>query len=113
MRFGNCLTYALDRWRREGGYLVFRRSTHWPVPHVLHLSNDMSELRHFVPPADLKRPWHALRGFDGVVLDEDNGSAEPVSTAGVVVGAGLLFVLSVAWAARRWLNGRTASRSRS
>lgn len=97
----NCLTYALDRWRRDGGYLVFRRSTHWPIPHVLHLSGDMTELRHFVPPADLERPWHALRGFDGLVLERDEGPAAPVSSAGVVAGAALLFALACAWAVRR------------
>lgn len=34
MRFGNCYTYALSRYRRDGGWLVLRRSAKSWVPHM-------------------------------------------------------------------------------
>jgi hypothetical protein len=34
MRFGNCYTYALARYRRDGGWLVLRRSAKTWVPHM-------------------------------------------------------------------------------
>lgn len=34
MRFGNCYTFALARYRRQGGWLVLRRSVKSWVPHL-------------------------------------------------------------------------------
>lgn len=44
-----CLTYALGKWAREGGYLVIRRSRWGWFPHFLHLSADRQRLTHMVP----------------------------------------------------------------
>jgi len=54
-----CLYYALDKWNETGGYIVFRKSTHWCMPHVLHLNDKTNRLTHYVPPEDLKYQLHA------------------------------------------------------
>lgn len=33
----NCVTYALGRVHRVGGYLLIRLSEHWGVPHMMHI----------------------------------------------------------------------------
>lgn len=99
-----CLWYALDKWRSEGGYLVFRRSTHWNIPHVLHMSDDRKTLTHYVPPKDLKYPWLSVFGFNGKVIFDDPSNAVPMSPIGMLWGTSLLFILGGIWAARYYLN---------
>lgn len=100
----NCLTYALDKWRTEGGYLVLRKSTHWDVPHVMHLSRD-GRLSHYVPPDALARPWHALLGFDGIVRHDDTDEAGQIGVRGILVGAAIMLVQGVAWAMTKFCRG--------
>ena len=101
MRRTNCLLYALDKWRHEGGYLLMRKSRHWAVPHVMHLSADRMTLTHFSPPRDLKHPAQALVGFTGVILRDDTEPARPIGVRGVLLGAAILFGLSLWWAVTR------------
>jgi hypothetical protein len=35
MRYSNCLIFALMLWRRQGGYLIVRKSRHTWVPHFM------------------------------------------------------------------------------
>lgn len=96
-----CLYEALDRWHEEGGYLVFRKSTYWGIPHVLHVHGPLPEVTHYVPPDDLRRPWYSLFGFPGAVKIGDDAPAAPIDKAGVVIGAALLLVLGCVWAVNR------------
>ena len=102
MTKSQCLWYALDKWHAEGGYLIFRKSTHWFMPHVLHLSADHGQLSHFVPPTDLKEPWHSVAGFQGIVMLDDSGQAKPMSLVGMFFGTLLLLFLGAVWVVRRW-----------
>lgn len=97
LAWGQCLTYALDRWHQHGGRINFRRSSHWPIAHVQH-TDDMSQLAHFVPPADLPTPAHALIGFWGEVLHHDTEPCRPMSIGGIVASAFLLLAGTLVWA---------------
>lgn len=94
----HCLAYALHKWRADGGYIVLRKSEHWCVPHVMHLSADRRVLTHYVPPGKLKQPWHALFGFEGVIRVEDTAPAPKMSRAGVLLGIVALLLLGALWA---------------
>jgi hypothetical protein len=94
------VSYALDRWRADGGYIQLRKSTHWSIPHVMHLTADRKDLSHFAPLEDLPAPWQAPFGFEGAVVDEDREHAAAMSVSGIVAGSALLLALSVAWAIR-------------
>lgn len=60
MKRGNCVFYALTRWRRNGGYLVVRKSRFGPFPHMFWMQAlpDDAVVRNFVPlePSDRKKP---------------------------------------------------------
>ncbi|THF55911.1 hypothetical protein [Pseudothauera rhizosphaerae] len=45
----NCLTFALNAWHADGGYLVARRSAHWGVPHLIVVTPE--GLQHYAPGA--------------------------------------------------------------
>ena len=96
----NCLEFSLDQWHRHGGYLVLRKSSHWLIPHVLHMS-DKHKLTHYVPPADLPTPLHSLFGFRGHVLIDDGYPADPISKVGIFFGTLALLVLGGVWALKR------------
>lgn len=100
----NCLTFALDRWHRTGGYLVIRKSDHWAMPHVLH--QDTDGLHHFVPPCDLDKPAQALLGFEGVERTADASPAAPIPMRGIVAGGWVLALTVTWWALRRYLKGK-------
>jgi hypothetical protein len=91
-----CLWYALDKWHAEGGYLMLGKSTHWAIPHVLHLSRSHM-LTHFVPPADLKAPWHSMFGFNGNVIVGDPSDRCPMSKRGIFIGSLVLVLFGAAW----------------
>lgn len=55
----NCLLYAVGRWRREGGYLIIRRSRLTPWVHVLW-SLDLRTFAAFVPQRARRRWWPQL-----------------------------------------------------
>ena len=99
MRHTQCLFYALDQWHAHGGYLMLRRSKHWCVPHVLHMSRD-GVLTHFTPSGDLAWPVSALCGFEGDVRMHDATAAQPMGVICMGVGAVLLVVLGVVWGVR-------------
>ena len=99
MRHTQCLFYALDQWHAHGGYLMLRRSAHWCMPHVLHMSR-AGELTHFTPAADLAWPVSALCGFEGDVRTQDAIAAQPMGVVCMGVGSVLLVVLGVVWTAR-------------
>lgn len=54
----NCLFYAFNRWRKEGGFVVVRKSHHGWWPHFLwtgdHVTfwefSPMSHCRPIIPP---------------------------------------------------------------
>ena len=92
----NCLTYALDRWHRTGGYLVIRKSEHWIMPHVLHGGEE--GISHFVPPHDLEKPSQALFGFEGEAHTDDSVPASPVPLRGIVAGGWVLAITVTLWA---------------
>jgi len=100
MTESQCLWYALDKWHTEGGYLVFRKSKHWFIPHVMHLSADKGELSHFIPPQDLKAPWHSIKGFQGIIVLDDNEQAKPMSLSGMFIGTLILLILGGVWSVR-------------
>jgi hypothetical protein len=68
---GNCWSFALPRWWRQGGYLLVRAADgqallkKLPVPHVAwikHLGED-SRLEFFMPVARKSKtwlPWHVV-----------------------------------------------------
>lgn len=79
---GNCWVFALDKYRRDGGYLIVRASRSaallgWPVPHVMWaaaLPPD-AEVEHFAPaPEDQRRArffaWFAF-WFRGQVYNRE------------------------------------------
>lgn len=101
-----CLDYALDRLRAEGGYLIAARSTHWPIAHAMHSRAAPAELTHYSPPADLRQPWHSLFGFTGSVQQGDRDIRRPMSRRAIVLSFGVAFVLSVWWAGRSWIRER-------
>ena len=98
-KHANCLWYALDKWHAEGGYMVLGKSTHWCIPHVLHLSIH-HELTHFSPVTDLRMPWLSLFGFDGSVIAGDTQRRGPMSKPGMFVGSLVLMVFGAVWAAQ-------------
>ena len=98
----NCLEYSLDQWHAKGGYLVLRKSSHWMIPHVLHMS-DEHVLTHFTPPSDLPSPLYSLFGFRGHVLVDDGNEAEPMTKPGIFLGTVALLVLGGVWAVKRVL----------
>lgn len=93
----NCLTYAIKKWRREGGYLLVRRSlayeifdassfSFWSlrrvvflVPHFLHQSYD-GRITQFVPTekqidkdkGSVIRFLVSLWSFDGHIIEGDD-----------------------------------------
>lgn len=92
----NCLSYAVSKWWREGGYVVIRRSLAWElfgvakrpwysparlvviVPHFLHVSRD-GRMTQYVPTPEqvaehkqcLLRFWLSLFFFRGQVVEGD------------------------------------------
>lgn len=73
------------------------KSTHWAIPHVLHLSIHR-ELTHFSPVTDLRLPWLSLFGFDGSVIAGDTQRRGPMSKRGMFFGSLVLMVFGAAWA---------------
>lgn len=60
MRRSNCLIFALQRWRSDGGYLILRRSRHGWWPHVMHARSLSEPPLSYVPvqPISWQRlPW--------------------------------------------------------
>ena len=94
----NCLSYALNRWHRDGGYFECRRSSHWFAAHALHRSA-AGEVTSYTPPGRLAKPTESLIGFSGVVVAGDDAThARPMSVLGVVVSAWVLALGATAWA---------------
>jgi hypothetical protein len=93
----NCFTYAVGKWRREGGYIVLRRSLAfelfeawrrpwwhphrltWLVPHALHRGYD-GRITQYVPTPEQVtahracplRFWVSLWHFEGRVVEGDH-----------------------------------------
>lgn len=66
--WGNCWTFALVKWWRDGGYLACRPSTasrafgFGLVPHVLWVKSlDGCELQQIAPTTHYTGPWMGLR----------------------------------------------------
>ena len=98
-----CLDYALDKLRAEGGYLIAGRSVHWPIAHVMHSTTPPIELTHYLPPGDLRQPWYSLFGFAGAVQAGDKDIRLPMSRRGIVLSIAVALALSIWWAARSWI----------
>jgi len=96
-----CLWYALDKWHTEGGKIQFGKSSHWCMPHTLHLSRD-NKLTHYVPFKDLKYPALSLLGFSGHILEEDTTDRAPMPIICMFLGTMTLVVLGGVWAVRTW-----------
>lgn len=92
-----CLYYALDKWQETGGYILFRKSTHWCMPHVLHLDNKTNRITHYVPPDKLKYPWYSMFGFDGYIKDFDPEECAPVRLVCMFLGTIALLALGCVW----------------
>ncbi len=84
----NCLTYALGKYLREGGYLLVRQSlaarmfgvSHWSpirlVPHFLHMTEDGVVTQYVPTEEQIERHsrnlvlfWLSLWHFDGRVVE--------------------------------------------
>ena len=98
-----CLYYALDKWNEEGGYLLFRRSTHWCMPHVLHMNPKTNVITHYVPPADLKYPWYSMFGFEGYVRTGDVEDCAPMPELCMFFGTAALVLFGAIWSFKRRL----------
>lgn len=96
-----CLFYALDKINNEGGYIVFRKSTHWCMPHVLHYNPIQNRLSHYVPPADLPSPWYSMFGFDGYVKVGDSEVCPPMSPTCMFFGTLALGIFGLIWLVNR------------
>ena len=96
-----CLYYALDKLNEEGGYLVFRKSTHWCIPHVLHMDEKTRIITHYVPPEDLKYPWQSMFGFDGYIKVDDNEPCAPMHHLCMLAGSCALMVFGAVWLFKR------------
>ena|ERR1017187_1310916 len=96
-----CLYYALDKLNELGGYIVFRKSTHWCMPHVLHFDPKTNQLTHYVPHSDLKYPWYSMFGFKGKILTVDPNEAVPVEPLCVFLGTIALIVFGGFWLLNR------------
>lgn len=70
--WGNCWSYVLPKWWKDGGYLLIRRAYgnmvlgFLPLPHVIlarKLNSEKAEVEQFYP-VDRKKtkwlPWHAV-----------------------------------------------------
>ena len=100
-----CLYYALDKWNESGGYIQFRKSTHWCMPHALHYDPKTKQLTHYVPPDDLKYPWHSMFGFEGYIKTVDEEDCAPMTPMCMLFGTIALTVFG-----GLWLINRTAIR---
>jgi hypothetical protein len=100
------LYYALDKWEETGGYLVFRRSVHWCIPHVLHFDNKTGVLTHYVPPENLKYPWYSMFGFRGYIKTCDNEPCRQMNPLCMFMGAVVLLILGCNWYLSRLLTRR-------
>lgn len=92
-----CLYYALDKWQEIGGYVLFRKSAHWCMPHVLHLDNKTNKLTHYVPPDKLKYPWYSMLGFDGYIKDFDDEECNRMNPICMFLGTIALLVFGFVW----------------
>lgn len=63
----NCLVFALQKWRQEGGYLIIRKSKVGWWPHFLWAKSlEGAKAFHFVPEkyeTDLKSPPMLFKGY--------------------------------------------------
>lgn len=94
-----CLYWALNKWIREGGYLLLRRSVHLPasIAHVLH-ENEYGAKTHYVPKKKPRIALSTLFGFEGTVLKGDKDLPDrPMSLLGVYVTTVLAIVLIHLW----------------
>jgi len=96
-----CLFYALDKFNECGGYLIFRKSTHWCIPHVLHMDQATRVITHYVPPSNLKYPWHSMFGFDGYVKTDDSEQCAPMPAICMLAGSIALMVFGAIWLINR------------
>lgn len=92
-----CLYYALDRWQEIGGYILFRKSVHWCMPHVLHLNTNTNKITHYVPPSNLKYPWYSMLGFEGYVKEGDSEVCNKMDTLCMIFGTIALVVFGSIW----------------
>lgn len=97
----NCLSQSLVPWHEQGGYLVMRKSSHWGLPHVMHLGSG-GTLSSYAPPAPLDHPMRALLGFEGATSTTDAEQANPMPLRGIVIGSWLMAIGATAWAIERW-----------
>lgn len=100
----NCVTYALGRVHRVGGYLLIRLSEHWGVPHMMHI--DKQGLSHYVPHQRLVAPITALIGFDGRVERGDPSKAPPMPLSSLLIGVWILAFTVTFWCARQFVLNR-------
>lgn len=96
-----CLYYALDKWNETGGYILFRKSTHWCIPHVLHLNPKTNEITHYIPPENLKYPWYSMFGFEGYIKKGDLEPTPPIHPLCIGIGSVALLVLGFVWMVKR------------
>lgn len=92
-----CLFYALDKLNETGGYLVFRKSTHWCIPHVLHMDGKTRVITHYVPPEKLKYPWYSMMGFEGYIKVDDTEECTPMPALCMFTGTVALAVFGAIW----------------
>lgn len=101
MSKSQCLDYALTKWNEEGGYLVLCKSSHWCMPHVLHMDNDKRFMTHYVPNSELNLPWHSMLGFDGSIITNDTLERKPINAICILMGSVVLLILGSIWAIKR------------
>jgi len=108
-----CLYYALDMWEETGGYIIFRRSVHWCIPHVLHMNKNTGTITHYIPPENLKYPWYSMFGFEGYIKTDDTEDCNRMNPLCMFIGSIVLLLLGCNWYLSRLLtrrNHRAATR---
>jgi hypothetical protein len=101
-----CLYYALDQWNEIGGYVEFRRSSHWCMPHVLHYDPRTNKRTHYVPPDKLRYPWYSMFGFEGYIKTFDDEDCPPMPPICMFFGTIVLLLLGAVWAFKRFTTRR-------
>ncbi len=92
-----CLYYALDMWEESGGYIIFRKSVHWCIPHVLHMDAETGTITHYTPPDNLKYPWYSMFGYKGYIKTHDTEDCQRMNPFCMFVGTLILLALGCNW----------------
>ena len=99
-----CLFYALDKVKQEGGYITFGMSEHWDLQHAAHYDNLTETFTGFIPPAKLSHPVKAVTGFWGFIETGDTCYRKPMTPKMMWRGIQALVIGFWVWRFKRWID---------